>query len=139
MNLLDRAVKHERFGTYKAIADFLGISDAYMSQIKTGKRKLQAKHAALLSTEINEPLLPNIIEALAALEQKPEDSEFWLGKARQLAQTGALAALVGVAGLMPIEGAKASAEPEAKTWSITRAITCINGPNGRRQPAPACG
>ncbi|MDB5970099.1 MAG: hypothetical protein JWQ90_2549 [Hydrocarboniphaga sp.] len=91
MNLVERAVIH--FGTLQAVADFLGVSGPYMSQIKTGKRKLQAKHAALLSAELKEPLLPNIIEALANLEQRSEDKEFWLGKARRLAQTGTLVAV----------------------------------------------
>eukprot|EP00456_Euglypha_rotunda_P079654 TRINITY_DN7667_c1_g1_i1.p1 TRINITY_DN7667_c1_g1~~TRINITY_DN7667_c1_g1_i1.p1 ORF type:complete len:139 (-),score=14.15 TRINITY_DN7667_c1_g1_i1:168-584(-) len=101
MNLVNRAVHHPRFGTYRAIADFLGISDAYMSQIKTGKRKLQAKHAAMIAAEIGEPMLPAIVEALIELEQRDEDKDFWRGKLKNLATTGALGIVLATGLMMP--------------------------------------
>lgn len=98
MALLERSKEH--FGSYRAVAAFLGVTEQHISNIRHGKRQLQPIHAAKLAEALGEDWMREVLPILAELEPLQEDRAFWLGKATRLAQTGALVAVATLAGLV---------------------------------------
>jgi len=98
MELIERAVKH--FGSGRAVADFLQVSDAKISLIRKGERHLRPIEAARLAEAIGERWIDHVLPILAGHEPLPEDRDYWLGKAGRLAQTGALVAVAALAGIL---------------------------------------
>lgn len=102
MNLIHRAVRHEKFGSQKAVAEFLGITESQMSKLmkpySQGGRNLQPAQAARLAEAMGENWLHEVLPILADLAPSDEDKAYWLGKAARLARIGgvSLALLLAV-------------------------------------------
>lgn len=92
MDLLRKAIAHPRFGSQRAVASFLGISEPQMSRLlkpySEGGRNLQPIQAARLAEAIGENWLEQVLPILSGLEPSEEDKKYWLGKAARLARIG---------------------------------------------------
>lgn len=105
MDLLERSAAH--FGSYRAVAQFLGVTEQHISNIRHGKRNLQPIQAAKLAEAMGERWIDHVLPILAGLEPSEEDKGYWLGKLKRLATTGALVLIVGLAVMLHPEEAHA--------------------------------
>lgn len=91
MTLIEKAKL--KLGSFHAVAEYLEISDAYVSYIRSGKRHLQPIQAAKLAELVGERWTDHVLPTLAAMENKPADRDFWLGKIAALRSVAAAVVL----------------------------------------------
>lgn len=105
MDLIERAVTH--FGSARAVADYLGVTEQQISNVRSGRRHLRPIQAAKLAEAMQERWIDYVLPILAGLEPSEEDKAYWLGKLKRLATTGALVLIVGLAVMLHPEEAHA--------------------------------
>ncbi|HKY90186.1 MAG TPA: helix-turn-helix domain-containing protein, partial [Nevskiaceae bacterium] len=103
--LLARAA--ERFGSQRAVAEFLGISEGQISNLMSGRRHLRAAQAARLAESMGEPWLKYVVPLLAEKSPNEEDREYWLGKARALGRAAVVLLGASLASLAPVHSPQA--------------------------------
>ena len=111
MELIERAVAQA--GSAKAVAKLLGISEAYVSQLRSGVRPMKEKQVWKLARFVGADPIAYLLPLFAGQERDEDEKAYWLGELKGLRMAGgstlaAFVALVILAGL-DISGSKAYA------------------------------
>lgn len=93
MRIIDRAANHPAFKTYRAVADYLGVSEGLISKIRKGKSNLQPDHVRQLAEAIGENVPAALLEEIGLQQETPRAQEAFSALARQIRGGGGVAAI----------------------------------------------
>lgn len=93
MRIIDRAANHPAFKTYRAVADYLGVSEGLISKIRKGKSNLQPEHVRQLAEAIGENVPAALLEEIGLQQETPRAQEAFSALARQIRGGGGVAAI----------------------------------------------